>query len=382
MRNFIRFFYRGPGVVLVVVGIVIAVAWAVRQSQDRQAALEAKRQVTRPLGSVAAKDSVDASQAPKESLLANGHLTGIQAQPEAEQIPNAPVASGPQRQAALPTLVSFYSQVSSPAPTPTPAPERPKAPEIWLPRGTLIPAVLVITVESSHINTPVVCEVTRDVYQKCDGITRLIIPAGTIATCFAEAGAVRDRIEVAGRWSLVYPDGKEFELTAIALDREADPSNQQFGIEDGSAGLQGQLVESDHWANAKAFLALLMTATTQTGTALASGALSSSRVGGAVVLPDTSAIQAKYLDQLLNGETGDGRFVRVCAGKECYIFPTTVVEPTKRSIGARQQEATQGPVVASNRASSNPTDSALQLEQEALKAIQPQASPTPERIHF
>ena len=50
---------------------------------------------------------------------------------------------------------------------------------------------------------------------------------------------------------------------------EADPANQQFGIEDGSAGLQGELIESDHWANAKAFIALLMTAAMQTGTAAA-----------------------------------------------------------------------------------------------------------------
>jgi hypothetical protein len=111
----------------------------------------------------------------------------------------------------------------------------------------------------------VVGEVIRDVYQN----GHLIIPAGAIATCWAQPGAVRDRIEVAGKWSLTYPDGKEFELEGVACDREADPANQQFGIEDGSAGLQGDLVESDHWANAKAFIALLITAATQTGTAVA-----------------------------------------------------------------------------------------------------------------
>jgi hypothetical protein len=94
------------------------------------------------------------------------------------------------------------------------------------------------TVESSHINTPVVGEVLRDVYQN----GHLIVPAGAVVSSFAQSGAVRDRIEVAGMWLIVYPDGRYLRIHGIACDREADPSNQQFGIEDGSAGLQGELV--------------------------------------------------------------------------------------------------------------------------------------------
>jgi hypothetical protein len=170
-------------------------------------------------------------------------------------------------------------------------------------------------------------------------------------------------------------------LTGIACDREADPENQQFGIEDGSAGLQGEIIESDHWANAKAFIALLLTATTQTATAAASGALQSGHGGGVGIgLPDTTPILSKYLDQLLNGETGDGRFVRVRASKEFYIFPSTVVFPTHRSVGASRQESESRP---SESTPLNPIDSALQLERDALRAAQPQASPTPEpRINY
>jgi hypothetical protein len=53
---------------------------------------------------------------------------------------------------------------------------------------------------------------------------------------FAQKGAVRDRIEVAGTWLFVFADGRQLKVPGIACDREADPSNQQFGIEDGSAG--------------------------------------------------------------------------------------------------------------------------------------------------
>ena len=380
LRSSVRFFYRGPGVALVLVGAIIGIGYVVKQGNDKRDAEKAKREKTRELGRVSPHDSVDASTASKETVLANGRLIpGFQSQPEtgAAPIPNSPVR---QRQAALPTLVSFYAQVqSTPSPTPAPEPERPKPQMIWLPRGTFIPCALVNTVESSHINTPVVGEVLRDVTQG----GHLIIPAGAIVTCFAQAGAVRDRIEVSGKWSITYPDGKEVELTGIACDREADPANQQFGIEDGSAGLQGELVESDHWANAKAFLALLMTSTTQIATSAANGVVSRG-ISGGVALPDTSAIQAKYLDQLLNGETGDGRFVRVSSSKEFYLFPVDIIEPSRRSPGARIQEAEEQAKLdrESQRQSAIP-ESPSEIERQLLRNAQPDAPPTPEpRIHY
>ena len=50
---FIRFFYEGPGVILMVVGIIISIAWIIRQGQDKQQAEAEKHQVQqqdRPLG--------------------------------------------------------------------------------------------------------------------------------------------------------------------------------------------------------------------------------------------------------------------------------------------------------------------------------------------
>jgi type F conjugative transfer system protein TrbI len=361
-----RFFYRGPGIALVLVGIIIAVGWVIKNGRDRADAEAAKHQTTRELGKVNPSESVDQSQAAKEAVLSNRRLSpGFTSAPDVSQIPNMPIA--PQgRPAALPALVSFYAQVSStPSPTPTPE-QRPQVQEIWLPPSIFIPCALVNTVESSHINTPVVGEVIRDVFQN----GHLIIPAGTIVSSFAHSGAVRDRIEVAGEWLLVFSDGRQLKISGIACDREADPSNQQFGIEDGSAGLQGELVESDHWANAKAFLALLISSTTQVATTAANGALSTSGiVGGGVALPDTSGIEAKYLDQLLNGETGDGRFVRVPASKEFYIFPAETVLPTHRSI---ENSASIGePQAASPGAALDP----MQMERELLRQSQPQPAP-------
>ena len=336
MIRFVRFFYKGPGALLTIALVAISVAWLISRAQEKRKAEAEKHQVQRPLGQIKPGDEMDKSQAPKEVILSDrklqpGATTGRElSSPQPVAIPNQTQPS------VLPTLVSFYAQVP-PTPSPTPAPAlRPKDPDVWLPPSIFIPCVLVNTVESSHINTPVVGEVTRDVYQKNNGVSRLIIPAGTLVSSFAQSGAVRDRIEVSGVWLFVFPDGRQLRINGIACDREADPTNQQFGIEDGSAGLQGELIESDHWANAKAFIALLMTATVQTGTAVATSALQASHTTGVVGLPDTTPILSKYLDQLLNGETGDGRFVRVSAGKEFYVVPTEVTYPTHRSIADQQ----------------------------------------------
>jgi hypothetical protein len=366
----VRFFLTGPGAVLVVVAVILGVSEIIREGRERQKTDAEKHQVHRPLGQVKPSETVDKSRAPKDVILSDRRIvdatTSGQTAPVQTQLvekPNAP------SQRPLPQLVSFYAQVSGASPSPAQPAESPKKdPTAWLPPGVFIPCALVNTVESSHINTPVVGEVLHDVYQN----GHLIIPAGSLVSSFAESGAVRDRIEVAGVWLLVYPDGRHLRLRGIACDREADPTNQQFGIEDGSAGLQGELVESDHWANAKAFIALLMTASMQTGTAIATSALQASHSTGVVGLPDTSPILAKYLDQLLNGETGDGRFVRVRASKEFYLFVTETVLPANRTVTdeKRPESDDESKVVPSEN--DKALSEALKMEQAIQNAAQPQ----------
>jgi hypothetical protein len=370
MRKWIRFFLFGPGSILVVIGVVIGVAGIIHQGQEKQRIAAEKHQAQRPLGHVKPSDAVDKSTAPKELILSNKRIvpgnTSEQITPAQTQVVSLPKAPS-QRQ--LPQLVSFYTQLFPPTSSPTPTAEASqKTVTAWLQPGIFIPCALVNTVESSHINTPVVGEVLRDVYQ--DG--HLIIPAGAIVSCFAQSGAVRDRIEVAGVWLIVYPDGRHLRIRGIACDREADPSNQQFGIEDGSAGLQGELIESDHWANAKAFIALLVTATMQTGTAVATSALQASHTTGVVELPDTTPILGKYLDQLLNGETGDGRFVRVRASKEFYVFVTETVLPGNRAIidERRPDEDDVSKVAPSDN--DKIVGEAVKMEQAIQNAAQPQ----------
>jgi Bacterial conjugation TrbI-like protein len=328
MRRLIRFFLFGPGAILVIVGVVIGVCHIIQVGQEKERAEREKRQVQRPLGKVNPSDQVDKSQAPKEVVLSDRRLDYYGAAGSQATQTQLIAAPAPGQARALPQLVSFYSQLAAPSPSPSPVSAEAPHPRSWLPPGVFIPCALVNTVESSHIATPIVGEVLRNVSQN----GHLIIPSGSVVSSFAQSGAVRDRIEVSGIWIVVYADGKHIKFHGIACDREADPANQQFGIEDGSAGLQGEIVESDHWANAKAFIALLMTSAMSGGQAIASNALAAEHTTSVVQVPDTTPVLAKYLDQLLNGETGDGRFVRVPASKEFYVFSTDTIEPAKRSI--------------------------------------------------
>jgi hypothetical protein len=56
---------------------------------------------------------------------------------------------------------------------------------LWLPPSIFIPCALVNAVKSSHINTPLVGGVTRDVVQNNDGVSHVIVPVGTIVSCLA-----------------------------------------------------------------------------------------------------------------------------------------------------------------------------------------------------
>ena len=373
MVKLLRFFLTGPGAIVLVVAVILGVGEIIHKGQERQKTEADKRQVQRPLGQVKPSENVDKSTAPKEVVLSNNRIVPAKSseQPTPTQTQAVPIANA-SSQRPLPQLVNFYAQVPGSSPSPTAPPKAiQKTPTAWLPPAIFIPCALVNTVESSHINTPVVGEVLRDVYQN----GHLIIPAGAVVSSFAASGAVRDRIEVAGIWLIVYPDGRHLRVHGIACDREADPSNQQFGTEDGSAGLQGDLVESDHWANAKAFIALLMTATMQTGTAVATSALQASHTTGVVGLPDTTPILAKYLDQLLNGETGDGRFVRVPASKEFYVFVTETVLPGDRAI-ADEKSADDDDV---SKAAASDGDKILQQAVKTEQAIQNAAQPQERR---
>jgi hypothetical protein len=88
----------------------------------------------------------------------------------------------------------------------------------------------------------------------------LVIPAGTEIHGTAQTDHQRERIASGNSWTLIWQNGMEMQIKAIALDREFDDETNQSGwaITDGSAGLRGEVIKSDNLADIKLFAATFL----------------------------------------------------------------------------------------------------------------------------
>jgi hypothetical protein len=201
----------------------------------------------------------------------------------------------------------------------------------FAPYGRLIPCELIVTVDSSSIQTPIIGLVTEDIYFG----GRLIIPAGTEVHGKAQTDRSRERIASGDNWTLVWQNGEELRLTGIALDREADPNGDGWGITDGSAGLRGQVLKSDNMAEIKLFAATFLSG--------AAGAFTQTQptiYGNQVVptlqnapLTGAQAVLQAYAQQILDTIERDGFYVRVPAGKQFYLYVTETIDESDAAIG-------------------------------------------------
>jgi hypothetical protein len=231
------------------------------------------------------------------------------------------------------TPISLYTE-----PLPT-EPELKPLSKFYAPYGRLISCELIVTVDSSSIQTPIIALVTDDIYH--DG--RLIIPAGTEVHGTAQSDRKRERIASNGGWTLVWQTGEELHLDGVALDREKDPNGEGWGITDGSAGLRGQLLKTDNLAEIKLFAATFLSG--------AASALSQTRqtVVGTELLPTlqnaplqgAQNILGTYAQQILDTIQRDGFYVRVPAGKEFYLYVTQTIDKSDAVLGGTRLVTTE-----------------------------------------
>ena len=201
----------------------------------------------------------------------------------------------------------------------------------FAPFGRLIPCELVITVDSSSIQTPIIGLVTEDIFHHGE----LIIPAGTEVHGTAQVDRSRERIASHGRWTLVWQNGQELNVSGLALDHERDPDTGTWGITDGSAGLRGRLLKTDNLAEVKLFIASLLSGAAEAFTqrqvspfgAFALPTLQNAGLQGAQNVMD------RYAQQILQTIERDGFYVRVPAGKQFYLYITQTVDEQDAKIG-------------------------------------------------
>jgi hypothetical protein len=294
-------------------------------------------------------------------------------------------------------MSSFNPPMATPTPTapPPPLPEKksnekpPELPAISLyaespgsekaieplgddyaPFGRLVQCELVITVDSSTIDTPIVGLVTNDVWHN----GRVIIPAGTEVHGTAKVDRVRERIASSGNWTLVWQTGEELTMSGLALDREKEPAGDGWGITDGSAGLRGELLKSDDLAEIKLFAATFLsgaasglTQTEQTvfGTQSVSSYQNASISGAQQVLNT-------YAKQILETIQRDGFYVRVAAGKQFYLYVTQTIDKSKAVIGGTRLAAAKA---AEESPKQNPNDPLARLRENLQRAYSPVSAP-------
>ncbi|MBP7951666.1 MAG: TrbI/VirB10 family protein, partial [Verrucomicrobiales bacterium] len=201
----------------------------------------------------------------------------------------------------------------------------------YAPIGGLTSCQLIITAYSSALDTPIIGIVTEDVWH--DG--RLIVPVGTEVHGTARVDRMRERIASQGQWTLVWQDGKEMRLSGLALDREKEASGEGWAITDGSAGLRGQLLKSDDYAEVKLFVASFLSgaagAFTERETTLL-GSQATATVGNAG-LGGIQQVLNTYARQIMDTIEREGFYVRVPAGKQFYLYVTETMDASNASVG-------------------------------------------------
>jgi hypothetical protein len=203
----------------------------------------------------------------------------------------------------------------------------------YAPFGRLIPCETVITVDSSSMQTPIVGLITENIYYG----GKLIIPAGTEVHGMAQTDRQRERIAGNTSWTLVWQDGEEMRLNALALDREFDNNTNQSGwaITDGSAGLRGEIIKSDNYADIKLFAATFLSGAASALTEKQEtvfGPINSPSLNNAP-FQGAQAVLQTYAQQIYDSIQKNGFYVRVPSGKQFYLYVLQTIDRADASFG-------------------------------------------------
>jgi hypothetical protein len=243
------------------------------------------------------------------------------------------------------------SNVSSRGPQPLPltlyhtTDTEPEVSDTYAPYGRLIPCETVITIDSAKIETPIIGYVTEDLWH--DG--KLIIPAGAEVHGKAQVDSSRERIASEDNWYIVWRttdrlDGAELPLHGVALDMERNYQSGTWQLTDGSAGLKGDILKTDNWAEIKLFAATFLSAAASglQQTQNVSSPLTGSTQAVPLATPQNAALQGtsavlnQYAQQIADSIKRDGFYVRVPAGKQFYLYVTQTIDLERAKRGSSQ----------------------------------------------
>ena len=259
---------------------------------------------------------------PQPSATANRMPAGFAPGSVPQPLPNVPP-----HQTDLLTPISLFADSTAGIARPK------KLSASYAPFGRLISCETVITVDSSSMQTPIIGLVTENIYYG----GRLIIPAGTEVHGMAQTDRQRERIAGNTSWKLVWQNGEEMQLKAIALDREFDNNTNQSGwaITDGSAGLRGEIIKSDNMADIKLFAATFLSGAANALTEKQQtvfGPINSPTLNNAPFAGAQAVLQT-YAQQIYDSIQKNGFYVRVPSGKQFYLYVLQTIDRADASFG-------------------------------------------------
>ncbi len=211
-------------------------------------------------------------------------------------------------------------------------------PTRFVPFGRLIKAELVITLESTQDEMPLIGLIVEPVYNN----GKLVIPAGTEVHSLARPDRIRDRINSTTSWKMILPregtrqNGRQLTFDGIALDREdRDGNGLTWDLTDGSYGLRGREIHRGQTSEtlmlfaAEALKAASNTSMDRQQTILGSqldvSARNDALAGGQAVLSHFAQNVEKEIER-------NGVYIQVPAGKQFYVYPRQVIDPDRADI--------------------------------------------------
>ena len=170
----------------------------------------------------------------------------------------------------------------------------------------------------------------------------------------AQVDRARERIASDGRWTLVWQDGEELNVSGLALDHERDATGT-WALRDGSAGLRGRLIKSDNLAELKLYAASLISGAADVFTdksVSGFGSFTNPSLKNAP-LKGAQNVMDRYAQQILTSIERDGFYVRVAAGKQFYLYVTQTLDRENAHIGGASEPASANESSATTRTRPN-----------------------------
>ncbi|NQZ56813.1 MAG: TrbI/VirB10 family protein [Lentisphaeraceae bacterium] len=229
--------------------------------------------------------------------------------------------------------------------------------ERFAPFGRLIKCMLVTTVDSANLTTPIIATVIEDVFH--DGV--LVIPAGVEVHGRAATVHLRDRIGTDKDWVLVWrqkglDNGKELPIKAFPLDYSYNSRTKKYGITDGTAGLRGKVIETDDYQKLKLYATTFIQGVSEglfqtiqaqnTDTSQLDESDDQSRVNNdqqirAGASRGLETVTKLYAQQILEEIKEHGSYVRVAGGTYFYLYVQETLDVANAQLGAKLLSAPQ-----------------------------------------